>query len=287
MVSVYETVGVLWVWEQKTDWLIGDYTDLLEKIEKVEKQDRVYIPYNQKKFPRSSDACTLFWPLTAIDSYRNKRRSDEELEDMREYAKKYWNPKYVAWLGNYTNNGANTVVSWHNKNYPNERFAYFRMPALSRYVALAWNKNLWVSLTYKANAKYNVDANDGVLDGVEFGDPTYWHTHAFFYEETIHWVNNYHQYREPNEYDIPAQNLSKLIENKVFYPTAYIYIPEKVIKETYWLTLEEIAIIEKSKRFANEIYKLTHGNEKLYEIEKRATEIAQKSRYLLAKNKIK
>lgn len=279
----------LWVWEQNSDWLIGNYPTLLDKIDKVEKKDNVYVEHNQDAYWFGSDMCTLTWPLICLDSYINEKRKRSDVEDLRDYATKYWNPKYQVGVGNWTQNWANTVVSRWNKNYPSNRFAYFAVDAISKEMAKAREKNLWVSLTYRWNAKYNIDVMmDWKLDWVDFGDPTYWHTHWYFFEKTnIIWVNSYYKQRKHNIYKIPIWNLKKLVENNVYYQRWYIYIAEKELKKHLWLTIEEIAVLEKSKQYAKKIHTITHWNQKLYEIEKRATEIAQHARTILAKNKIK
>lgn len=235
-------------WEDKRDFLISG--EITEKIKAVSLQDRKYTEYSQKKFSWSSDACTLFSPLTIASSLFNIRLSDDKIVEMWEYA--VANGWYVAGEWNSTWNGMRTFCNWRNESF-DDQVIYFRVPILSEECAVAIQKGLGIWLTYKANWLYTKDhMEDGELDGVSFGEPTFWHTHAFFGAwKALLGVNNYYEYRKPNRYMVQIKNMSALITNGVYYPMAYIIIPKEVISSlpldvVKWLTAR---LSENSKKW--------------------------------------
>lgn len=246
-----------WV-ESDKDFLIS--WDILDKIEEVRDQDRKYIEYNQRAWNWSTDACTLFSPLTLISSLFNEKVSDEAILDMRNYAKKNWNPKYEAKIGNSTQNWMNMVTKWWNERNTDRKVVYFRSVIDSVETQRALQKWLGIWLTIKWNAKYTLDAmEDWVLNGTSFGEATYWHTHAFFGNgDYLLWVDNYIWLKKPNRYMVKQSSLAELVANGVFYPACYIIIP----LENIWMSVEMLKILTLSKDTNSRLWKLADEEKK-------------------------
>lgn len=215
------------------DWLPWDVSLTIANVPIIPK-DRKLPEVNQSMFTETKMACTI------VGAYKDacyttgiEATQEGELWFAQQAHDKY---NYVYGKGWYTWVAMNTVKKIWNERYPDHQLSYIAMRNDNPLFAQALLNNNILGCTYKGNAEYNKDyRKDNVLDGVEFWTSTYWHRPSItmrlkLENGKIMVVDNYDGVAY-NIYELA--HINDLIENKVFYPTFYLWIeePKEEIKE--------------------------------------------------------
>ena len=254
IIMVFEKImpqvdGALSVWEQEEDYLLGS---IISEIETA--------PVNKLILPQVNQGTALNGELThfctGINPFRIVMGLDgKETMDMwllrafREYCKeKAW---YRQWIWNHTQVWARMTKRFFEEELK-KNFLFFRTMIGSKDYMIAKKKNYASLVTYRGNAAYNADYRaDGMLDGVNFGSPTYGHA-------TVHTFNELVAARIDDSYygttfnNYGLRNLIGLVQNAVYYKPCYIFVPdpknvlkdavtkyqEEIIKATAWVKRE-------------------------------------------------
>lgn len=219
--------GVIWVWEQLTDFLIEWEVSLPPLV----MQDTIRYAYNQNKKKERMSDCTLFWPLGALSDLKNIKFTDEDIEEIRTLAKTRGKKDNKGW---YTQLGVKVVCDWWNSKNK-DKVLFFRIDILSDNFTDLISKNYTIISTLKCNSKYTKDKNDnGIINSTSFGNPTRWHCIDLFFNEGIYVKDSYDWVSKTNIYKL--ENLKGLVDNNVFYSVGYVILPEESVK----LSKEEI-----------------------------------------------
>lgn len=171
--------NVLWclgIWEQDTDYtLCTGFEDVLPTLYK---QDEERYFYNQYQWSWSKVSCTIFAAAGMLSDLMNYKFSEAELKEMDEMSYERWRVRGQGW---YVQSAVKCVADWWNaksnltKSY--WKVAYYR---ISKYddeiIEDIIDKFYTLDTNYSGNKKYNEDKNDWVLDWIEFGASTYWHS---------------------------------------------------------------------------------------------------------------
>ena len=186
--------------------------------EELETLDKIYINYNQKTqlWWKLRSFCTVMAPLGSVSSLYNIKITDEQLEDLWQYAvDNYW---YKEGVWNYTQVWLKCLCKRWNKEYPYMKAQFKRTTLFSEEEVNARSKNYEVIVSYKANSKFNKDRDDdGIVEWKEFGDTTYGHA-----SRLVEWDNMHNSYlwKEYNTFNI--KYLQDLLDNWYFYNNVYI-----------------------------------------------------------------
>lgn len=224
----------LWVWEQKTDFLIWN----TESLPKLEIQDDKRYEYNQL----ASNDCTIFSSFGSISDLMNYEFSPQEIKEINELSYERGRKRGEGW---FTANWVKCACDYWNAKYPTRPVAYYQIDLVSDLVVEALEKNYSIVVTYKGNTNYNIDyLTDWKLDWDNFGTPTYWHATTLINGNKI---KDSYKWRlgkwwiPCNIYEIKSE-LKKLVDNWVYYPNAYLIV--KVDNEA---RLEELKRLNKFK----------------------------------------
>jgi hypothetical protein len=159
------------------DMILEGENIMLENLAKSPIADNIRISYSQYANPKTKSACTLFSPLWVISSIFNKRLTQEEIMECRDYAEKnFW---YKVGKGMYFETGVRCVVKRWNEKFPTMQVMYFKSNLGTKEIQMVLDKGYGVCGWYKGNAEYNKDRMDFTLDGTEFGETTYWHATSY------------------------------------------------------------------------------------------------------------
>lgn len=171
--------------------------------------------------------------------------ADEQKFDYKSFLLKCKSNKYdywfVDWKGMYVYKGCDMVRHLWNKENPEDQIITHRVAINSDTFFEALNKGYSIHTGYRGNKKYNEDAYDWELNGTEFGPATYWHSIRITKKGDEYVVDNYIGLVEHNIYKI--DDLKKLVKNRVFFNSWYIYLfKNDIMKEQN----PDIALIEKA-----------------------------------------
>lgn len=115
---------------------------------------------------------------------------------------------------------------WNKKN-PNDRLVSFRLSFDSPEFDLAISRGHSLVGGYRGNGEYNKQAEDGLLEGTEFGAPTYGHCIRIRKDYGVVVVDNYLGKKLHNTYIV--SDFAALIRNKVFFDEFYLFLPFKTM----------------------------------------------------------
>lgn len=239
--------------ENDNDYLLEWSIDtILEKIKRSKAGDDVIYAYDQHAEAWSKSACTLFAPLSVLSSLFNYKLSQEQLRDMRAYAKTLW---YVEGKG--YDSWASTKVAcdrW-NKTFPEMKAMYFWTQRASDDMYKALDHIKGVTTGYRGSAKYNEDRRDGRLDLISFWDATYWHR-TTLYKVGDKYIT-YDSTKTYTTYEVPKENHKKYRNRHngvyVFFPDKD-FTPEekKVFKDNKFSLIREKRKINRSTKLKGE-----------------------------------
>lgn len=233
--------GLLWVWEQQTDFLLLNGNNL----PKLYDQDNEIYEYNQW----NTNDCTIYSAFWAISDLMNYKFTKEEIADINELSYSRGRIRGEWW---YISSAVKCVADrWNSHHKELGKVAYYRVELSDdELVDEILDKGYTLCSWYKWNNKYNIDfTQDDKLDGSEFGAKTYWHAVSW---RKVDWVrsikDNYawrkYKWMDTNIYTV-IPSCSKLVEDKTYYPFAYVYT--KVAEDNY----EELKRLEQMKSLLN------------------------------------
>lgn len=233
--------GLLWVWEQQTDFLLLNGNNL----PKLYDQDNEIYEYNQW----NTNDCTIYSAFWAVSDLMNYKFTKEEIADINELSYSRGRIRGEWW---YILSAVKCVADrWNSHHKELWKVAYYRVELSDdALVDEILDKGYTLCSWYKWNYKYNTDfAQDDKLDGSEFGAKTYGHAVSWRKVDGVRSIkDNYagrkYKWMETNIYSV-IPSCSKLVEDKTYYPLAYLYT--KVAEDNY----EELKRLEKFKTTLN------------------------------------
>jgi hypothetical protein len=210
--------GVIGEESKESDYQIGSGLEIPRAGMKF--QDK-QIQYNQKDV--SGVSCTLHGAIGAFSDLTGYVFPLDERKALWEEALKLGADPEIGW---YTNRAVDLVRKHVNKDQ--KKVSTFRVSVGSEQFFMALRLGYSVVVSHRGNSKYNDDKNDGILEGLEFGNTTYGHCLRISYsvgDEFELLVNNYvsHPGTYKNIYKVPSDHLKKLVANNVFFPSGYIF----------------------------------------------------------------
>jgi len=203
------------------DWLMGEDFE----IPRAPKGTSSFMlngatQYNQVEV--SPVSCTVHGAMGAYSDLTGYKFSiQERAEIWQEALNRGANPE----LGWYISSAVDLVRQWVNENCPIKVSSY-RIDVGSFEFGMVMRLGYSPVVGYRGNRLYGLDRMDGILDGTEFVDFTYAHclrTNYSIGDEYDRIADNY-PYRSTNLYRVPTRNWKKLVENNVFYKSAYVYL---------------------------------------------------------------
>ncbi len=203
--------GCLGLGEKKTDYILDEW--LLDALPTLCQQDEIIYQYNQWTQDWSIKSCTIFNPIWALSDLFNV---EIPLDTIKKWDASSYNKGRVKNSGWYVAMWVKHIVDeWNSSEFSKEYWkAAFYSVDIKNDDLVKWilDKRYTICTGYQWNANYNKDKRDGVLEGTEFGSPTYWHA-----VNAIRWINtperikdNYYKSVSYNIYDVvhPFSDLS-------------------------------------------------------------------------------
>ena len=233
--------GLLWIWEQQTDFLLLNGSNLPNLYE----QDNIIYEYNQWK----TNDCTIYSAFWAVSDLMNYEFTEQEIKDINELS---YSRGRIRWNWWYVASAVKCVADrWNTHHKELWKVAYYRIDLRDdELVDQILDKWYTLCSGYQWNYKYNTDfAQDSKLDESSFGEKTYWHAVSW---RKINWVrcikDNYkwHTYKwnDINKYAV-IPSCSKEVEDWTYFVWAYLFT--KVAEDNY----EELKRLEKFKTTLN------------------------------------
>jgi len=185
--------------------------------------DNIRYDYNQGK----SLHCTLYWPMWAISDLMNYEFKQENIDAIVALSVERGKP-INRWRN--TQLWVKCVCDYWNSISDN-KVVYYRVDVKSLNFMDAIKKWYTVVVTYKGNSAYGMDVYDNAcVDGKEFGKPTYWHCTSSIWMDETGIKDSYAGRKgkgwiDTNRYKISY--LKELVDNGVFYPVAYLILPQQ------------------------------------------------------------
>lgn len=220
---LYEPVNACyWVWEDSRDFLF--WTDI-HISDLIPLQDLVFHEYNQARLLdwKLSSFCTVVSPIQILSSIYNYEMNDKDWEDLRAYAQaEYW---YKPRKWHYIKTWVACACSWWNNKFKDKKILYIRTQLLDLSIIEIRDKNYWVAWWFQWNSLYKKDREDNwIVDWVSFWPHTYWHAVPIYRQNKQVQVRDSYKWRKTNVYWL--RDLSWLRKNNVYYPSAYIIVPD-------------------------------------------------------------
>ncbi|MDJ1180201.1 S-layer homology domain-containing protein [Roseofilum sp. BLCC_M91] len=206
------------------DWRLGN---VLEDVPVAPSNfwDR-QIQYNQLDLHPMS--CTLFAAAGAISDLTGYRFSLADFGQLIQEARRYGFSDTEGW---YINQAVDLLRRWWNNR--RETIVSYRVDMIGSQLGSVLGKGYSVVTGYRGSAQYNADFNaDGFLDQTSFGDLTYGHAVRMTqdrqnpsYARVM--IDNYYGVQRFNNYRVRVGDISRLVENGVFYYSGYMFATEK------------------------------------------------------------
>lgn len=114
-------------------------------------------------------------------------------------------------VGGYVVDWADTVRHWHNNLFPNDPIFSITIDNEDPIRLKFFQKAITITSSFRANAQYNLDIKDGILNNLDYGRPTYGHCvgyHQLIKEDN--YLNEY-SFRKVDDY---YELLKKSLEGK-------------------------------------------------------------------------
>ena len=195
--------GCLGLGEKKTDYILDEW--LLDALPTLYQQDEIIYQYNQWTQDWSIKSCTIFNPIWALSDLFNV---EIPLDTIKKWDASSYNNGRVKWQWWYVAMWVEHIVKeWNASEFAKKYWkAAFYSVDIKNDDLVKWilDKRYTICTGYQWNANYNKDKRDGVLEGTEFGSPTYWHA-----VNAIRWINtperikdNYYKSISYNIYDV-------------------------------------------------------------------------------------
>jgi hypothetical protein len=184
--------------------------------------------YDQSLVSRVS--CTVHGAMGAYSDLTGYKFTLDERKHIWQQALDRGADSAVGW---YINSAVDLVRQWVNTYQPIKVNSY-RVDVGSPVFNMAMRLGYSPVMGYRGNILYNTDRDDGILDSTEFINTTYGHClrgcyftgHITGYECKMSQIVDNYPYRNTNLYFLPMTNWEKLVENKIFFKHAYIYLTQ-------------------------------------------------------------
>jgi len=226
-----------WVleWENPMDWqysAVGITVDDLENL-----NGRKVGQLNQWKYAKSKSACTIVNAYKELCYLWDKECTETEMLEVIDYCIK--EGKYKVWFGRYIHFAMKHVANRRNTKYPDKLSSYFLVKRDDEDFQKILDKWQMLGCTYRGNNAYNKDfRKDCILNGSQFGSPTYWHRTSIRKKD---WKINVEDSYAGNVYNTyELQKFQELIQNSVYAANFYLYTKQVT-------NLEEISRLNKMK----------------------------------------
>lgn len=185
--------------------------------------DNIRYEYNQGR----SVHCTLYWPMWAISDLFNYEFKQENIDAIIALSVERGKPINI-WRN--TQLGVKCACDYWN-SISEQKVVYYRVDVKSLNFIDAIKKWYTVVVTYRGNSTYGMDVYDNAcVDGTEFPNPTYGHCTTSIWMDDTGIKDSYKGRKgkgwiDTNRYKL--SDLKKLVDNGVFYPVAYLILPQQ------------------------------------------------------------
>ena len=175
--KVYEeSNGCLWMWYEKTDFLLSDWD--IDWLPTLFDQDDIRFEYNQADQEWSEKSCTIFSAIWAIADLMNYDYPLERIQQVDNKSYLRWRVKGQWWLVKKAVELA--CDDWNSDEELVKEYWKVAYYYISKYepekIAKVIAKNYTIVTWYNGSQKYNNDyRKDAVLDWDKFLPSTYWH----------------------------------------------------------------------------------------------------------------
>lgn len=230
-----DEIEVIWClgdWAEDTDYLLCNWDgDLLPPL--FEK-DEVRFEYNQWANKRSEVSCTIFAAMGMLSDLINYEFSEAELKEVDELSYTKWRIRWQWW---YVQNAVKLVADWYNNSKLSKSFwkvAYYRLSKhdddiieaiIGKLYTIDWNHGL--------NSNYTKDKKDWMIDWIDFGNVTNWHSVDVINYKWQRSVKNSYKWNKYNIYWL--KNKLSAISN--FWNWFYVYT---LVKEDNYERIKEL-----------------------------------------------
>jgi len=188
---------------------------------------QVRYEYNQLEYASQFGRylCTLYAPIgmlstemqTIIES-KDRRILCDLRTKMSDFSPRVWG---------YLVEGANCVRKWWNSQKPDASISQYAVNIHSDEfdeLVAKWHR---VNIGLRWNLSYNIDASDGILDNVNIGNTTYWHSTTIrkMTNNLHNWIfviDSYFWEKTHNIYGF--KNFLEFIKSGLVYETAYVFL---------------------------------------------------------------
>ena len=180
------------------------------------------IQYDQREVDNYS--CTIHGAMTAYSALTGYEFT---LEERKELWEKALEQGAVPGLGWYINKAVDLVRHYVNDREDLQSVSSYRVSVNSSDFLMAMRLGYVPVTGLRYGQSYKDDRDDdGIVQNTEFTSVQYGHCLSTAYsvgDEYDNVIDNYKP-RSTNVYKVPSCNWRKLVMNRVFYSTAYIYI---------------------------------------------------------------
>lgn len=237
------------------DWkLTWEMIDSLPKLD--DDIDQIIYEYDQSWTPH----CTIYSALWALSDLWNRELTQEQIDETVEESYNRWR---VRGEWRYVQSAVDLACDMWMKWYPNEKVAYYR---ISNYndddIAKVIEKNYTLCTWFNGNRKYQLDrADNGRIDGDDFGTSTYWHAVWMIWRDGKKFVKDNYKWRVEhgyytNIYEV-VPPISRLRMNNCWQFFSYLIIKVRDKKEEDIKRLNNMKnLIEKIEEHSEELIPL-------------------------------
>lgn len=201
--------------EDPRDYKLGGTSIEIQKAFNLATHEYNQLEYN-KQF--GSNLCTLYAPIWMLSDLIGRELTGAEREELCKLRTEMYD--FDPAIGGYLVEWDNCVRNWWNRNNPNNQIRQFKVTKEEMMDALKNGHR--VNIGYRGNKTYNTDKEDGVLDSVNIGTTTYWHstTAKIIDGEVV--VDNYKWVRKYNIYKIA--DFEAFLDSDITFPSYYLYL---------------------------------------------------------------
>lgn len=192
--------------------------------------------FDQSKYPETMMACTIVNAFRQRCHRVGKTFTDDEMLAVVKYAVTQWYQIGTWWWTSQAMNAVNKYVALNNTEH---KTAFISLQYNDPEIAKIMAKNHALGITYRANAVWDKDRRDWVLEGKEYKPMTYWHRTCMRLIKGTDIDDSF----SIQHYNI--KYFSDLVASTNIYPTVYLWLvdtnldTENVKKFTKWKIMLE------------------------------------------------
>jgi len=221
----------------KEDWLIYEVseTDFMfwsdDQIEIPKNTNTKRYFYNQiiKRDPATNWSCGLFGSMWVISDLTWYEYNEEDIKRINKSAiDNYW--LSIPWWMTMLRAVKCVVNDWNIQN-PDKKIHYYRTTIWDKIFAEALSKWHSLAVWYKTSSEYYKDSQDNWIINAENFPKKWWHlVRTNFNDNVIKIDDNYVWSKKYNTYI--NNKIKELKNNWVYFPSAYLFLFEKTMKDT-------------------------------------------------------